>query len=223
MFASTCIAPGGVSTPPRSHRLACARCSLDDGALGCCGRVEISQAISSVFSSSVRGYREQQAASFATMEPITALAVASNVVQFVDFGTKLISASTELYRNRALFRYEELQQQADDLKDLSVTLQMRFRAFAAREVNTEDTLTGLSNAKIIPMLERAVDRCSTCATKLSAATEKLSVKGLHPRWESFTAALKSVLREADIRALSEDLNNAKADMHMFLLLYFRYD
>ena len=58
------------------------------------------------------------------MEALVALGLASNVIQFVDFGIKAASKCHEIYKHGATIEQQNLQSTATTLLDLSGRLQM---------------------------------------------------------------------------------------------------
>ena len=72
------------------------------------------------------------------MEPLTALSVAGNVVQFVDYGTKLLSASHTLYTKSQLDVHAQAASATNDILDYTVKLRRALREPGGSATLTED-------------------------------------------------------------------------------------
>jgi hypothetical protein len=59
------------------------------------------------------------------LDPFTALSLASSVVQFVDYGTKLLNESAELYHTGTLLRHEDFETITKDLIEVNALLKTR--------------------------------------------------------------------------------------------------
>jgi hypothetical protein len=61
------------------------------------------------------------------MDPITALSIAGNVVQFISFGSDLFSKGREIYKSTTgtLSTYEQLELLTTDLRSLVIKLRQR--------------------------------------------------------------------------------------------------
>jgi hypothetical protein len=173
-----------------------------------------------------------EAIGFSNMDPVVALALAGNVVQFVDIGAKLVNTGVQLYRNKQLLHHADLREKADDLLELSSDMRKQLETLQKGSASGDsefdgsgrqsESITGLNAAKLAGMLSRAVTRCSTCAADVSAATKKLVVQGQHPVWESFRIAISTVLGESGLRELSGRLADAEKDLYLFLVLFIRF-
>jgi hypothetical protein len=62
------------------------------------------------------------------MDPLSALSLAGNIVQFVDFGLKLLSGAVELYKSPSgtLAAHHELELVTTDLSALVIKLRQSF-------------------------------------------------------------------------------------------------
>ncbi len=61
------------------------------------------------------------------LDPFTALSLASSVIQFVDFGVKLLNESAELYHPGSLLKHEDFETITNDLIDVNALLENRPR------------------------------------------------------------------------------------------------
>lgn len=149
------------------------------------------------------------------LDPVSALAVASNVIQFVDFTAKLISTGTEIYRNNSSVEHAELKAAAEQLRDLQLSMK-----HSSDDIDKIKEDGDMQNGAI-PLfnLREAHASCVECANNIIAAVEKLTVSGGHRKWKSFRHALTSVLKEDKLDATSQRLSNARQQLILFLLLY----
>ena len=112
------------------------------------------------------------------LDPVTALSLASNVIQFVDFGSKLLSKTRELHKSTtgALSEDIELEIITDDLKVLSSQLQFpqSSQVYGHDLDESENSLVALSV------------KCTAISEELLGALNQLKVgDGLNNRWRSF--------------------------------------
>lgn len=149
------------------------------------------------------------------LDPVSALGVAGNVIQFVDFTARLISTGTELYRNKTLVEHTELKAAAEQLRDLQLSMEQSSNE--VEKITEDDDL----QAEAIPLsnLREAHSSCVECANDIVTAVEKLTVSGANQKWKSFRHALSSVLKRDKLDATSQRLSNARQQLIIFLLLY----
>lgn len=126
------------------------------------------------------------------MDPLTALGLASNIVQFIDFTSKLISESHKLYVSASGAKEEnlELESLARNLQQLAEQASPPAVAQNTKSLSKEEeTLRDLSK------------QCSEVSDELLSVLQSLKVKGDHKKWKSFHQALRSVWKKGDIDAL----------------------
>jgi hypothetical protein len=160
------------------------------------------------------------------LDPITALGVAGNVVQFVDFGFRLVSNSIELYRDRNLIQHAQLRDQARQLQTFNALLEKSLQEVKAEEDAAQVSMRyDLTSAKkpdtMTPLLGLAIKHCNRCVEDLLAAIEKLTVSGTHAKWQSFRHALRSIIGEAGLEATTQRLSQAQQNLTLFLVLFTR--
>jgi len=142
------------------------------------------------------------------MDPATAVGLASGVVQFVDFTSKLISATHKLYVSASGATVEHL-----ELEELARDLQQR----------AEDaTPHSISNIAALSREERTLiklgEYCREVSDELLRVLQSLRLKGgSHKKWKSFYLALKSVWKEEEIVALQQRLDRIGYTMNTQIL------
>ena len=136
------------------------------------------------------------------LDPLTAISLASCIVQFTDFGIKLVKGSFELYhsvhganaeRSSLEFKTIHLQRLADKII-----------------VPLEQNDGGGPASKDERVLEDLATICKTIALDLLSVLEDFKVKkspGLGRKWESFQKAVEAQTpwNRAKIAALEKDL------------------
>lgn len=151
------------------------------------------------------------------MDPLSALSVAGTIIQFVDFGTKLLSSSYELYKSRrgSLKINQELELVTADLQ--AVVTKMR----KCCSTIPGDTIRPI--AEEAPRDENSFhqicDETANVAEELLKGLRRLKVKdtGCHIL-NSFRAALDNAWSKDQIRELTERLSVLKESLQSRSLL-----
>ena len=111
------------------------------------------------------------------MDPLTALGLASNIVQFVDYSSKLISTTRKIYNSAsgAKEEYIELELLARNIRELAERAKSgpRTASYVNGAVKETDVLLDLSN------------QCIEVSSQLLSVLESVKVKGQHRGWDSF--------------------------------------
>ncbi|KAF4637877.1 hypothetical protein G7Y89_g222 [Cudoniella acicularis] len=155
------------------------------------------------------------------MDPISALSLASNVIQFVDFGCKLISHSRQLYKSidGALSDKVLVEFLALDLDSLTTNLHKSLRenqpvdAKGYTEEYSDDDLA----------LDDLCRRCHFIVKKLISRLDRLKVQGSssHRNWESFKKALRASWSREEMDSLAAQLNDVRSEIEFRVLMSFR--
>ena len=148
------------------------------------------------------------------LDPLTALSVAGNVVQFVDFTTKLLSKSRKIYNsaNGALVENMELEAVARNLMELSSRISEAFRSKADDvQLTWEDR-----------NLQTLCENCGAVAEEILALLGKLKLHSKHGKWDSFRKALKTVGSENELDGLMRRLEMYRKQLDTLLLASLRY-
>lgn len=150
------------------------------------------------------------------MDPLTALSLAGTIVQLVDFGTKIVRGTYNVYRSTtaALPVNEELEIITRDLAVLATKLR--------RPLQAEDISAGLLHNTQQVALQSLCDQCVRVADKLLARLEGLKVKGKKQAWRSFQHAIKAAWAQKEVDELTATLSKYRASIHTYLQLSLRY-
>ncbi|KAH8769422.1 hypothetical protein F5882DRAFT_508227 [Hyaloscypha sp. PMI_1271] len=146
------------------------------------------------------------------LDPLTALSLASNVVQFLDFSAKLVAKGNELYKSAdgALVGNAELEVIAKDLQDLNARLQQ-----STPSHNTN--LTTLTTSDVA--LRKLSEQCSGVAGELIEVLDKLKVQGTSKRrWKSVRQALKGLMKKDEVGAIAQRLQNVRNELNLHILV-----
>ncbi|RYP50885.1 hypothetical protein DL768_003674 [Monosporascus sp. mg162] len=108
------------------------------------------------------------------LDPLTALGLAGNLIQFTDFTAKVVSGTSAIYQSSADISIDNaiIESIAKDARSLSSLIQ------------------GIEDCP--RELEELVVSCSKFAEDLLDLLAKLKIQGRKTKWKSFVAALKGI-------------------------------
>lgn len=149
------------------------------------------------------------------MDPLTALSLAGTIIQFVDFGSRILKGSHQFYESAsgALPANEELELRTRDLSDLVLKLQ--------RPLHADDGSTPSDHAAL-KSLQTLCNTCSQVAKELLARLEGLKVEGKHKAWKSFGHAIKAAWSQREVDNLSSRLLDFRRSLETHVLSSIRY-
>jgi hypothetical protein len=150
------------------------------------------------------------------LDPLTALSLAGNIVQFVDFGTKLLAKGHELYKSTdgVSVGHTELGIIAKDLQEINGHLKKPAPQVIQSRTATESEVA----------LRKLSEQCSGVAGELIDALEKLKVQGTsNRRWKSFRQALKGLMKREELDAITTRLQRFRDELNLHILVSMRYD
>lgn len=154
------------------------------------------------------------------MDPLSALSVATSVIQFVDFGCKLVSQTRQIYKSvdGTLSDRVIVEVLAVDLESLSLNLQNSLRE--NQPVNAEGQQETSVHDRALDDLCR---RCHGISKELIAKLNNLKVQGStkHRNWESFKKALRAMWGKEELDSLATQLNELRSEIEFRVLLSFR--
>ena len=152
------------------------------------------------------------------LDPLTALGVAGNVLQIIDFGIRLVSEGNEIHRsangtleeNRAA---EELAKDLESLtRDLSKSQENWIKAHGATQLDPEEI-----------RLRNICDKCTEIAVDLNIHLQKLKVPegAKHRKLKSYKQALVSVWRQDKVEDIARRLAKYQDAINTHVLLGLR--
>ena len=172
------------------------------------------------------------------MDPLSAFGVAVNVIQLVDFSTKLVSGARQIHHSSdsELEEHTELKLVTDDLAKLaqglanSIALQESGKTRRPHE-NDEDILD--HQRERLDQQQRIANDVRRLATQLLTTLNKLKNKGNNNTWNSIRQALLTAWRKDEIEELERRLDRLRQEMivnmvsslqyYCLLLLYLMLD
>ncbi|KAH7418606.1 hypothetical protein BKA64DRAFT_635725 [Cadophora sp. MPI-SDFR-AT-0126] len=152
------------------------------------------------------------------MDPLSALSVAGTIIQFVDFGTRVLSSGMELYRSTkgSLNVSEELELVTGDLQ--AVLMKLRANAGPVASIPPVPQ----SSAEIDEHRDSFLEICNNATSIAGELLHKLNglkVKdGKHCVWQTLRAAVKTAWSKDEISELKERLSNLTSSLTPRLLL-----
>lgn len=151
------------------------------------------------------------------MDPLSALGLASNIVQLVQFVGVVISDSHEVYSSAdgALRRNSALEEVAQNLVEMNSELMRSQRSMS-------NGFMSLSPAE--RQLKNLCEECDVVSRELMAKLDTLKIRSQsrYKRWDSFRQALRSMWNEGELRALEKRLEGIRTRLDTNLLICLRY-
>jgi hypothetical protein len=155
------------------------------------------------------------------MDPISALSVASAVVQFVDFSSKAVSAIIKIYRSlgseNSLRNFDELQRTAEILRSANVRLKDSLEPARLNRLrtDTETDIVAVATECIevsVPLLDTLrqinVDRDTNSFSRLT-------------RLRAIRASVKAIWNQDKMDALEHRLKDSREQLILVILLNIR--
>jgi len=135
------------------------------------------------------------------LDPLSALGLASNVLQFIDFTSKLFSLASEVYHsaNGASKETEELEVIIKHLQSLCEGVWQPLKD-PGEKYPQDNGLRELSR------------KCFEAGDELLQALQSLQMKGTSKRWNSFCSALTTIWKQKDINKMRGRLESLKSEL-----------
>ena len=140
------------------------------------------------------------------LDPLTAIVLVGNIVQFVDFGLKIFSKARQVHKSSTGTLPEEvdIERIAADLIELTTSLQ------AAESLALGDTA-----------LENLCVACNEVANELLTVLGKLNASGTPTKWKSVRKALRSIWSKEKMRELEKRLACFRAELTFRIVVDLR--
>ena len=141
------------------------------------------------------------------LDPITALAIAGNVAQFIDFGLKATSKAREIHRSAsgATGENEDLEVIANDLVAVNAQLYTSVGSDGAAEA-----------------LEELCRKCAKSGDELIKALESFKVEGKKTKWKSARKALKALWGREAVEEMKSRILEFREELKLHLLVRLKY-
>ena len=158
----------------------------------------------------VKAVLQKQPTYYLMAEALAALGLAANIVQFIDFGGRILSEGYRLHKSKVSpSKNEELESIALDLKKLHNELQS-----PESEISQAPTPNDIQ-------LQRLAEQCRDVCLELLAALEKMKSVDPSGKWRSFRVALTTVWGESKIKSLQGRLDESRQELIVRILMSFR--
>ena len=144
------------------------------------------------------------------MEALAALSLAGNVVQFVDFGQKLISRTKQIYASGTLTVHEELETLVNDLSKLCVDLVESRNKIGSHGRSAEEH-------DVLPLAAS----CQELGVEFSTLLQKLRVQSRSRKWATIQQALKSMWNDKAVQKYAKRLEGYRSQISVHLLKLLR--
>ena len=148
------------------------------------------------------------------MDPLSAFGLACNVIQVVDFSTKVLVRCHELCKNGVSSEFREIESMVKNLIDLSTELKPS---------------SGVLNPKSISQLyhddqdlRKLAQQCSETATELIAELQKLSIKSRRRKWDVVRKTVKVFWKKSTIEDTQRRLEQYRRTLDTRVLINLRY-
>jgi hypothetical protein len=143
------------------------------------------------------------------MDPLTALSVAGTIVQFADFGCKVLSEGRELYASTqgTLVANDELELATADLRALVVKIEL--------SSHSELTISSLEKdeEQTHQQFQKICNEAIKLADEIIKRLDKLKVKGSGARvWKRVRKAIESAWSKNEITSMTQRLKSFKEAM-----------
>ena len=139
------------------------------------------------------------------METLAAIGLVGNIVQFVDFSSKLISKTVQLYRSG----------------DGTLTEITDAETATNHLVLLSNKLKSTANTTGDPALEDLCRSCNTVAVDFLGALDKLKVQGRQGKWRSMRKALQNVWSKEEIQEAEKRLASFREELNLHVAVDLR--
>ncbi|KAL8784506.1 MAG: hypothetical protein Q9195_009016 [Heterodermia aff. obscurata] len=139
-------------------------------------------------------------------EHLLAFGIAANIIQFIDFSSKLFSTAYQIHesRNTITHKNQELETITNDLRKITGDLD--------GTLNKDHTGQHLSLSPNDLQLQQLATQCRSVCVELSEAVEKLKIHGKSSGWTTLRVALKSVWSERSIEDLQRRIEHFRQEL-----------
>ncbi|KAF2628007.1 hypothetical protein BU25DRAFT_410635 [Macroventuria anomochaeta] len=150
------------------------------------------------------------------MDPLTAVSLVGTIVQFIDFGSKLVSAGKELYNSAsgALEQNVRITEVTSDLQAICLPLRTASSPFS------NPNIRGISPSHQ-QALQRLAASCVEVANKLMPVLEGLQIPAntTHRTWHAIRQSIKSTLQKEEISQLRSTLDMLQQQLNTRMLAF----
>jgi hypothetical protein len=148
------------------------------------------------------------------MEPLSALSIATSVIQFVDFSSKIISGSLEIYKSghAELSEHSNIRCVTTKLEELAGGLE--------KSLKLDDSTNSHMSQNDLGLLDLCKG-CKTVSEELIAALDKVTRKGKLGKFSSVSQALRSHWSKQHIATLQKRVDSFRQQLIINILVSLR--
>lgn len=140
------------------------------------------------------------------LDPITALGLASNIIQLVDFASKLLEKSTEIRRNGEAVDHGRLRAAAVDLENLSRSIKT---STSVPDNEHSDRAAETPQETALVMLS---EDCCAVANELIECLNTLKGKSNQTLWSTFRQAIRTIWSKEKVMEMASTLENYRSEL-----------
>ena len=146
------------------------------------------------------------------LDPMSALGLACNIIQIVDFSLEAVAKFRELYKDGASSENRELEDMTIRLKDLRADL------------NIVSPTTRESKPLFIDdkELEALADECCKTADELTAELDTLKISGPHKKRQAVPKFFRSIRRKSVVEGIQRKLDGYQKVLDTRILVNLRF-
>jgi len=148
-------------------------------------------------------------------DPISAFAIACNILQVVEVGVKTLSAAAACRKSEtgALLKdHSDLQNVSNTLRNLTESLD----ASVAEKQNSNEHSTQTLQLLL------ANEQCARLSKEMLGLLDTLRIKDKHAVFDSIRVSVRSVWHRDRIEALQRSVSQARDNLIVAFLVYFKY-
>lgn len=149
------------------------------------------------------------------LDPLTAFGLAANVIQFVNFGTTVLSKASELHRSSTgqLLEHQEIHAAARRLDQLCQGIEE-----ALNKTSSENAPTlSLSEES----LRQVAQECLDMSQVFQQGLQKLAAQPGQDKWKSFRQAFKATWTKDGLERMRHQLSQQQQQLVLHLLVVMR--
>ena len=141
-------------------------------------------------------------------EALVAVGLASNIIQFIDFGSRFVSSAWRIYQTGES-KGELPHETINDLRTLLAQLR------------SSQTEAGQSNEDEAG-LQKLVGSCQRLADELLSSLQKVNLPAKARKRDALKTAFKTMFKEDEIKSLQAKLDEFRQQLMLHLLSLIRY-
>jgi len=138
------------------------------------------------------------------IDPLSALGVASNIIQFIDFAVKLLTGTERIYKSAcgSSENTRVLHAITEDLRQLGNTIKVSEGGD--------------------PKLEQLAGECTTACHELLQVLQTLRLQGKRTHWKSFKVAMKEAWNRGRVETMYKRLAEIRAQLNTHVQHLIKY-